>query len=46
MIFLDNNSTTKLDKRVLESMLPYLEENFGNPHSNFHKYKKFLMVDT
>ncbi len=38
MIFLDNNSTTKLDKRVLESMLPYLEENFGNPHSNFHKY--------
>ena len=38
MIFLDNNSTTKLDERVLEKMLPYLKENFGNPHSNFHNY--------
>ena len=38
MIFLDNNSTTKLDERVLEKMLPYLRENFGNPHSNFHNY--------
>ena len=38
MIFLDNNSTTKLDERVLKKMLPYLRENFGNPHSNFHNY--------
>ena len=37
MIFLDNNSTTKLDERILEKMLPYLKENFGNP-SNFHNY--------
>ena len=36
MIFLDNNSTTKLDERVLEKMLPYLRDNYGNPHSNFH----------
>lgn len=38
MIFLDNNSTTKLDDRVLEKMLPYLRDNYGNPHSNFHNF--------
>ena len=38
MIFLDNNSTTQLDERVLEKMLPYLKEVYGNPHSNFHNY--------
>ena len=38
MIFLDNNSTTKLDKRVLDEMMPYLTEKYGNPHSNFHKF--------
>ena len=38
MIFLDNNSTTQLDERVLEKMLPYLREVYGNPHSNFHNY--------
>ena len=35
---LDNNSTTKLDKRVLDEMMPYLTEKYGNPHSNFHKF--------
>ena len=40
MIFLDNNSTTKLDERVLKCMIPFLKENFGNPHSNFHLYGK------
>ena len=38
MIFLDNNSTTKLDDRVFDKMLPYLKENYGNPHSNFHNF--------
>ena len=38
MIFLDNNSTTKLDERVLDKMLPFLRENYGNPHSNFHNF--------
>jgi len=38
MIFLDNNSTTKLDDRVLKKMLPYLRDNYGNPHSNFHNF--------
>ena len=38
MIFLDNNSTTSLDPRVLEEMMPFLTKKYGNPHSNFHKF--------
>ena len=33
MIYFDNSSTTPLDGAVLEEMLPYLKENFGNPSS-------------
>lgn len=33
MIYLDNASTTPLDSAVLEAMLPYLKDNFGNPSS-------------
>lgn len=32
-IYLDHASTTKLDGRVLEKMLPYLKENYGNANS-------------
>ncbi len=32
-IYLDNAATTRLDAAVLEAMLPYLTENFGNPSS-------------
>jgi cysteine desulfurase len=32
-IFLDNSSTTRIDDRVLEAMLPYLRERFGNASS-------------
>ena len=32
-IYLDNAATTPLDKDVLEAMLPYLTEKFGNPSS-------------
>ncbi len=32
-IYLDHNATTPLDPRVLEAMLPYLRESFGNPSS-------------
>jgi len=32
-IYLDYGSTTPLDPRVLDAMLPYLKENFGNPLS-------------
>lgn len=34
-IYLDYNATTPLDERVLESMLPYLREQFGNPSSGY-----------
>ena len=37
-IYLDNNATTPLDGRVLEAMLPYLKESFGNPSSETHAY--------
>src|SRR5215204_5267515 len=32
-IYLDNAATTALDKEVLEAMLPYLTDHFGNPSS-------------
>src|SRR5262245_38604275 len=32
-IYLDNNATTRVDDAVLETMLPYLRENFGNASS-------------
>jgi len=33
LIYLDSQSTTQLDERILEAMLPYLKENYGNPQS-------------
>lgn len=32
-VYLDNAATTSLDKEVLDEMLPYLTEHFGNPSS-------------
>jgi len=34
-IYLDYNATTPLDERVLDAMLPYLREQFGNPSSGY-----------
>jgi cysteine desulfurase len=45
MIYLDHNATTPVDSRVLEEMLPYLTEDFGNPssqHSFGRKAKEAL----
>lgn len=36
-VYLDHNATTPLDERVLEAMLPYLRERFGNASSR-HEY--------
>ncbi|MGF1458107.1 MAG: cysteine desulfurase NifS [Leptolyngbyaceae cyanobacterium] len=33
VVYLDNNATTKIDAKVLEAMLPYLTEFYGNPSS-------------
>ena len=35
-IYADYQATTPVDPRVLEKMLPYWGESFGNPHSNDH----------
>ena len=37
-IYMDYNATTPLDKAVLETMLPYLIEHFGNAASGSHAY--------
>jgi cysteine desulfurase len=36
-IYLDYNATTPLDPRVLEAMLPFFRERFGNPASRHHR---------
>ena len=34
--YLDNNSTTPIDPKVLDAMLPYLKDNYANPSSTHH----------
>lgn len=38
LIYLDNPATTPCDPRVIEAMLPYFLERFGNPHARNHAY--------
>ncbi|MFF2019694.1 cysteine desulfurase family protein [Paenibacillus sp. NPDC058177] len=36
MLYLDNSATTKILPEVLETMMPYLKEEYGNPSSKFY----------
>lgn len=37
-VYMDYQSTTPLDPRVMDAMVPYFTEHFGNPHSRSHSY--------
>jgi cysteine desulfurase len=37
-IYLDYSATTPVDPRVVDKMIPYLREDFGNPASRSHSY--------
>jgi len=36
IIYLDYNSTTPIDPRVFDTMMPYLKDNYANPSSTHH----------
>lgn len=40
LIYLDNNATTKIDKKVLEEMMPYLQDEYANASSIYSFSRK------
>src|SRR3990170_7043393 len=42
-IFFDHASTTKVDQRVLDEMIPYFTEIYGNPSSHVHEFGNMAM---
>lgn len=43
-LYLDHAATTPLDERILEAMLPFMTENFGNANSAHHLGQKAKVV--
>ena len=37
-LYLDMQATTPIDPRVIDAMLPYFTDQYGNPHSRTHMY--------
>jgi len=37
-VYMDYQATTPMDPAVVQAMMPYLTESFGNPHSRNHKF--------
>ena len=44
MIYLDNHSTTQVDKKVLKKMLPFFTDKFNNPHSQITAHNKSIII--
>jgi len=40
-IYLDYQATTPVDPNILKKMMPFFNENFGNPHSNNHEVGRY-----
>ena len=36
--YFDYQATTPIDYRVMDAMIPYLTEHYGNPHSKTHQF--------
>lgn len=44
LIYLDNNATTRVDPAVVEEMMPFLTELYGNPSSGYRFGKKVAVA--
>ena len=45
MIYLDNHSTTQVDKKVLKKMLPFFSIKYNNPHSQVTRHNHSIVKD-